>query len=112
MKYDEALRLWGKKRIEDHWAGSYRPVELDIDPATVTVTMDFNAGYACCGGSDPDCYCSFAESPSATVKIYGTTRDGWSGYNVDIDADDFDFASVLKEIVEAGDGHLVAGVSG
>ncbi|MFC4089324.1 hypothetical protein [Micromonospora sp. GCM10011541] len=101
MRYDEALRLWGKGKIEDD-EGRYgkRP---DIDPASVVVSMDFNAGYACCGGSDPDCYCSYAESPSATVKISGESRD-LRHYSTEIDADSFDFASVLGEILDVGGG--------
>jgi hypothetical protein len=101
VKYDEALRLWGKQKIEDA-ERRYYP-SIDIDPASVSVGMDFNAGFACCGGRDPDCYCSFAESPSATVKITGEGRD-LRYHSTTIDADCFDFATVLGEILDVGGG--------
>jgi hypothetical protein len=104
VKYDEALKLWGKAKIEEQNGQWVTPREVDIDPASVSVSMDFNAGFACCGGSDPDCYCSFAESPSAQVKIWGEDRNTMQGFYATIDADCFDFATVLGEIVEAADG--------
>jgi len=93
MNYESALKLWGKIKLESY---GYK----NIDANGVNVRMDFNEGYACCGGSDPNCYCSFAESPSAYVVI-----DSWSG-SMNIDYDEFDFATVLKEIIEAADGSI------
>lgn len=95
MKYEDALKVWGASKLRE----SYRSVS-DLRVEDVTVEMDFNQGYACCGGSDPDCYCSFAESPSANVAI----RSG--KYVTTISADEFDFASILGEIVAAGDGMI------
>jgi uncharacterized protein (DUF779 family) len=66
--------------------------------------MEFNKGFACCGGSDPNCYCSLAESPSAEVRIHGI-RGGYP-VTASISADDFDFAKVLGEIIDAADGSL------
>lgn len=91
MKYEDALQEWGAKKIQEKYC--------DIASRPIVVKMNFNEGYACCGGTDPDCYCSFAESPSAEVNI--VDRDGRS---VRIDAEDFDFAKVLGEIIEAGGG--------
>ena len=65
----------------------------------ITVRMNFDEGYACCGGTNDGCYCSFAESPSADVRISDV-----NGLYVTIDHDDFDFAKILGEIIEAGGG--------
>jgi len=65
MKYEEALKRWGATKIgTDDWEN-------------VLVRFDFSEGFACCGGTDPDCYCSFAESPSFDIAVtYG--RKHWS----------------------------------
>lgn len=102
--YDEALKVWGAKRLAGAWSFSFE----DILVETVSVDMEFDRGYQCCGGRDPECYCSLAESPSADVKITARARDGIDGLTVNIETristDDFNFADVLREIVEAGDG--------
>lgn len=105
MKYDEAIKLWGKQKIEGVYMG-----KLNIDPETVSVEFDFNEGYACCGGRDPDCYCSFAESPSANVKISGKKTGVKFGqtYSYTIDQWSFDFAEILAEIVAIGGGTISA----
>ncbi|MFD6636736.1 hypothetical protein ACFWDN_13035 [Micromonospora chalcea] len=102
MNYEQALRAWGKAKLEES-ERRYAPA-IEVDPETVNVGLDFNAGYACCGGRDPDCYCSFAESPSAKVSITGHDKNSGAYYSHDIEAYDFDFAAVLKEIVDAGGG--------
>lgn len=100
MNYEDALRAWGATRLS-HYG--------EIDPATVTVSMDFSEGYACCGGRDPGCYCSFAESPRADVVIRGEYRSGaegaWPPYTT-IAMADFDFVAVLAEIVDAANGEV------
>lgn len=103
MKYEDALREWGARKIEERHYRSKHPVNRD----TVKVEMEFNEGYACCGGTDPDCYCSLAESPTANVKIVGVDTQGRRMYT-EIDQWSFDFATVLKEIVEAGGGTVVS----
>jgi len=102
MKYEEALQLWGAKKLSEVYP------RLAIDSATVHVGMQFDKGYVCCGGRDPDCYCSRAESPSASVRITAWTRDMSRQASVDIDAEDFDFATVLSEIIAVSDGALTA----
>ena len=92
MQYEEALKRWGANRIQDWYPAS------DIDWESVHVAIEFNEGFACCGGSNPDCYCSYAESPSASVVITGSER------RVDIAAADFDFAVILGEIVDVAGG--------
>ena len=89
MQYEEALKRWGADIL-------HRPDEW----RDVHVRMNFEEGFACCGGSDPLCYCSFAESPRAEVIITSTTR------STRIDLEDFDFAEVLRQIVEIGKGSL------
>lgn len=92
MQYEMALKVWGAQRLSN----SHRTVNPDI----VKVEMDFNEGYACCGGTDPNCYCSYAESPSANVVITaGKLRET-------INVEDFDFAVILGEIVRAADGMI------
>lgn len=97
MMYNDALKVWGASKLREH----YRRYNLsDLRVEDVVVEMDFNQGYACCGGSDPDCYCSLAESPSANVEI----RAG--KYVTTISHYEFNFATILGEIVAAGDGTL------
>lgn len=98
MKYEDALKKWGILKL-----GTHRNLGQFTEIVDVKVDMDFNEGYSCCNGSDPDCYCSFAESPSCNIAITGTgiSKDGKSvrlGYN--IDANDFDFATMIKELFE------------
>jgi hypothetical protein len=92
MQFEKALKVWGAAKLSND--------KVTVNPDTVTVMTDFNEGYACCGGSDPDCYCSYAESPSAHVVIMSGSR------RYEIDLEDFDFATILGEIVQAGNGTL------
>lgn len=102
MNYEDALREWGARRIEA--ANNRRNrTDTEIDRSTVVVQMNFNEGYSCCGGFDPDCYCSFAESPSADIIITGYDAL-YRSYNAYIPSWDFSFATILKEIVTAGGG--------
>lgn len=103
MDYREALKLWGKTKLENTYPFAH------IDPDTVWVSFDFDKGFACCGGQNPDCYCSLAQSPSANVTINGVdTAKGWVPRTFTISPDDFDFAAIVGEIVAAGDGVLEA----
>lgn len=74
----------------------------------VTVVMDFNEGNPCCGGSDPDCYCSFEEAPSANVAISGYDDRPNSRNHLEylISYEDFSFLDILGQIVVAGGGTL------
>lgn len=64
MGYEDALKRWGKRRLDE-----YNKTNVDVED--VVVTFDYDEGYACCGGRDPECYCSFAESPSFNVNVRG-----------------------------------------
>jgi hypothetical protein len=118
MRYDEALKVWGAKRLNDRRAearalaatSAYFRASYDdrlgmepYDPSTVSVTMNFDKGNPCCGGSNADCYCSQATSPTADVYITGRTFDDcfWS-LTIDLD----DFATVLGEICDAAGGTM------
>lgn len=99
MKYNDALKFWGKSRIEAVYPKSV------IGVYTVDVQMNFDEGWPCCGGRDPECYCSMAESPTANVTIKG--QDAYGTIKVvTIDQDSFDFADILSEIVDAAGGTL------
>lgn len=117
MQYEEALKTWGAKKLEqygfggpnhfqgsDIWTSQLIRDDYTIDVSTVEVKMNFDEGYACCGGSNPDCYCSFATSPKAEVDITGLTDDGMHHVSYTMKVEDFNFVDVLKELLEvAGD---------
>lgn len=108
MSYDDALKAWGAEKLKymADWPtrnGSPRP---PVDPEGVTVVFDFSEGYACCNGTDPDCYCPYAESPRAEIVI----SDG--RYTYTVPASEFDFAATLREIVEAGGGAIALDAQG
>ena len=105
MSYEDALKAWGARKLY----GTPRKNPVTIDLNTVSVSMNFDEGYACCGGRDPDCYCSFAESPSADVTVSGRGDDGRE-YTYKIEHYSFDFAEILGEIVEAGGGVIASEV--
>lgn len=99
MKYEDALKVWGANKVVER-----NNIHLnDIDVNSVSVSFYFNEGYNCCGGSDPLCYCSFAESPSASVRVeaknVGSSQDSrifsWTQ-----DVEDFSFTEVLRELCE------------
>ncbi|MFE6967166.1 hypothetical protein ACFVAJ_18780 [Agromyces sp. NPDC057679] len=103
IPYEDALRAWGAKRIQKYWArDDFDESIVTVDVSTVTVEFEYDEGYACCGGRDPECYCSQAVPPTARVYIGSSTR------SISIAAEDFDFTEVLREIIEAGGGTISA----
>lgn len=87
MNYDEALEEWGRRKI------------LEVYPKhnknkVVSVSFELDEGYACCGGQNPECYCSFAESPYAFVLISS------GGHEVRIGSYAFDIASMVMELTD------------
>ena len=109
MSYEDALKAWGAQKLEAS-ANYRRRNKVTVELASVNVSMEFDEGYACsCGGNDPLCYCSYAESPSADVVITGRTTAG-DGVKYTIDASDFDFVEILGEIVEAAGGVVASEV--
>lgn len=97
MNYEDALKEWGFIKLTE-----YHGPTVEIDKDLVSVQFEFSEGYACCGGANPDCYCSYAESPSSNVVIQA------GQFRYEMYADDFDFSRVLKEIVEASGGNITA----
>lgn len=89
MRHDEALREWGARRLEKAYPGEV------IERDTVEVVFEFEEGYA---------YSEYtAEDARAEMRITGRSRRGvvtsqW------IPAEQFNFAAVLAEVVEAGGG--------
>lgn len=103
VTYEQALKAWGAHRLNEYRGDN--PASK-VMPETVQVTFDFDEGYSCgCGGADPMCYCSLAESPHADVLVTGRLgNDKLASLYISID--DFDFATVLREIVVAGGGTI------
>lgn len=107
VPYERALGLWGAARLNAHFdrllrSGYPLAVPERVGPEDVRVEFHFEEGYSCCGGRDPSCYCSYAQSPVAEVRITDTRPA--EGSVVTIDAADFDFTTVLGEIIAAAGG--------
>ena len=100
MKYEDALKCWRYSKLKSQ---VYKTEAILMDD--IEVKMVFFQGHYCCGGQDPSCYCSMAESPRAEVEISATTTKG-RGLYTSIDFGDFDFVSTLKEILEAANGSI------
>lgn len=100
MKYEDALKAWGYHKLKDQLISPETICMNDI-----SVNMVFVKGYNCCGGRDPDCYCSMAEDPRADVEISArTTKDRY--ISAWIELGDFDFIGILKEVLEAANGSI------
>lgn len=104
MKYEDALREWGARKIETRH-------NVTIDRETVKVQMEVDEGYSCCGGYNEDCYCSMATSATCSVTITGTVlcdvvtkRRRARVFSEYISHYDWDFTTILGEIVEASGG--------
>ena len=103
MKYEDAVAVWGAGKLYCPTCRKSGTAEL----SSVTVYFEMDKGYACCGGSDPNCYCSFAEAPSFDVLIVakcGVCNNSKIAYTQD--AEYFNFTEVLGEIVDAGGGSI------
>lgn len=72
MKFEEALKYWGKDMLEKDNPG----YEVMLD--SVDVSVDLDPGYQCCGPHDWDngCYCSMAEGAYSYFSITGQTDVG------------------------------------
>lgn len=104
--YERALKLWGVLKLNERYPFKTYGYEYVAD--SVKVEIDFDEGYSCCNGTDPDCYCSLAESPSANVKISANLAGEKAGRfaSMTIPSYAFDFVTMLKELVDAADGEV------
>lgn len=83
MEYNEALGRWGAAKAgEDPNLWEQFSVDLEVNP-----------GYACCGGRDEGCYCSYAESPSVELVIRHNGRTIYTDRYLD-------FTETVREIFE------------
>lgn len=99
LTYDEAVQVWAKNYAAQDKSFKHK------DAYKYRVDVEVNEGYACCGGRDPQCYCSYAESPSAYIGI--TITDG-SILVKQIELRYKDMAEVVREIIVAGGGTITA----
>ncbi len=60
---EEATRIFAEKQFN-----------VPLLHARIDITN--HEGYKCCGGTDPNCYCSFAESDWQTYQLVGFKEDG------------------------------------
>jgi hypothetical protein len=97
ISYEEAARRWGIEKLN-----AYPAVRKNLDEDSVSVDFVMDEGYACCGGSDPDCYCSFAESPKLTAVVSYRVLGKSRGPKPSITLTYIDFAETLKEMFEVG----------
>lgn len=90
MEYEEAVKRWAVRKLNE--------IGLKFDPSgDIKVDFKLDPGYACCGGSNPDCYCSFAESAKLCGEIWFITPKGKRQlYPLSY----LDFANTLREILE------------
>jgi len=92
LTYEDAVRKWGTGKLN-----GYSNLRGKFDETSVSVNFVLDEGYACCGGSDPNCYCSFAESPSMKAYVsYKTLK----GRTEKIVISYIDFAETLREVLE------------
>ncbi|AXF51615.1 hypothetical protein CONSTELLA_125 [Mycobacterium phage Constella] len=85
MKYEEAAKIWAARNFGID-ARTIKSVKFDLDP-----------GYACCGGTNPDCYCSYAEAPSIEVTIHHPSGGQTKGLG-------WDMTSILRGLFEISEG--------
>lgn len=116
MKYEDALKLWGAQKLTAmvNDQTGYVPreryqyntvtqqfdfIERTVDPATVKVEMEFDPGYS---------YSEYtAQDPKTDLVISGTDNEG-DFRRLEIPAKEFDFATVLGEIVAVADGTVTS----
>lgn len=97
ISYEEAARRWGIEKLK-----AYEGIRPILDETSVTVDFEMDPGYNCCGGSDPDCYCSFAESPQLTAVVSYRALGKTRGPKPSITITYIDFAATLREMFELG----------
>lgn len=69
LTYDEAITEWGYRRLRQR----YPKGQFERD--SIAVSYEWDEGYQCCGGNDPYCCCSLAESPYNYVCVTAKRTD-------------------------------------
>lgn len=103
MQYQTALAIWGLKTLK---ALGIVTSNATLSTHVIKVSTEINQGYSCCGGSDPDCYCSLAESPSLVALISCTPMGSAKATTTQEVAIDSDFTSFLGEVLKATEGTI------
>lgn len=67
--------------------------------ATARIEMEVDEGFPCCGGSDPNCYCSMAVGPSQELVLTGYSDDGFFRKVL---GDGDMFVTILEVLLEIG----------
>lgn len=93
LAYEEAVRIWALKNMSRY------KIRKEIVEDSVSVNFVLDEGFGCCGGTDPDCYCSFAESPSCKAEISFLTV---KGKKEKLELGYLDFADTVREIYDIG----------
>lgn len=98
LPYDDAVSKWGITILQ-----AYPNIRKDLDESSVTVEFILNEGFSCCGGSNPECYCSYAETPSLKAVIsYTLLKSSRSDRKLSIEYSHLDFSDTLRELFEVG----------
>jgi hypothetical protein len=100
MRYEDALKVWGAGKLSCYQC---RKKFIGVAPSTVSVSMKFDEGHSCYGHC-----CSMGEPPSADVIILGTCRACGRECRSHISMWEFDFFTILGEIVVAGGGSVTS----
>lgn len=90
LPYDEQIKVWAAEKYN---------IPLD-EITSVSMVSEFNEGYDCCGGRDPDCYCSLAESASMYLRVMVNRINNPAKVDL-IDMRFGDINKMIQEIFEA-----------
>ena len=68
------------------------------DIVRAEIYLETNQGFSCCGGRDPECYCSLAEGASSYLQLtaYDSNK---KHHTMQIHES---FATILEEIIKIG----------
>jgi len=91
-EYEEISRRWALSKLSPL-------LREKVSEESVTVDFVLDEGYNCCGGTDPNCYCSLATSPQMTAVISYLPRGRSSGAKLSITLNCIDFTETLREIL-------------
>lgn len=96
MKYEEAIKRWGAKKLEQsitYKSSRWVSNNFKVDPGTVTVWEEMYKGWQ----SDD----SFAEDPSMNFNISGVNKETGNNVSIVVQMSSYSLASLLEEIMES-----------